>query len=533
MKKMNVLIIDDDITIVDAIESSVDWDRLMVEKVCKAYNMEEAKAILTGQDISLIISDIEMPQGSGLELLGWYREQEMDGEFLLLTCHENFEYAANALKMQAAEYILKPFDKAVLEMALQKCIQNIREKEAIKKSREYEAWFQHNYKNIKLSFVERLLNEPFTMKMYEDNRKLISGAQKLDLGTEYRILAAKFTDVEKDTDKYGRELLRFVLNNLFSEILCSTPENERVICQEKDDGLLLAAVCDTDSDENILARAHILEESVRQYIDCVMTVCVSRVCDISRLFETYHRILKKMSWNVGIYGKVVLESQISEKPGTGEAILDGGKLKGYLDKKDKSGLLNYLKKGTALMLEPGSLDREMLIRMKQELLQADYFYLTERGIQASRLLGDQLSVDMEKKAVRSALDLMRWAAYLLERTFTYEEEVRKSNTIIGQINDYIHRHYGEEIGRNEIAEHFFLTPEYLAKLYKRKTGISLKDYLNEYRIEQAKMLLIQTDKLVSDVALEVGMDNFSYFSTLFRKYTGLTPNEYRKREAGI
>ena len=118
MKKMNVLIIDDDITIVDAIESSVDWDRLMVEQVCKAYNIEDAKQILDRQEIELIISDIEMPQGSGLELLKWYREQELDGEFLLLTCHENFEYAANALKMQAAEYILKPFDAEVLEMAL-------------------------------------------------------------------------------------------------------------------------------------------------------------------------------------------------------------------------------------------------------------------------------------------------------------------------------------------------------------------------------------------------------------------------------
>ena len=229
----------------------------------------------------------------------------------------------------------------------------------------------------------------------------------------------------------------------------------------------------------------------------------------------------------------MLESQISEKQRTGDALLDGGKLKEYLDKKDKSGLLNYLKRCTALMHEPGNLDREMLIKVKQELLQADYFYLTERGIQASRLLGDQLSVDMEKKAVRSVLDLMRWAAYLLERTFAYEEEIRKSNTMIGQINDYIHKHYGEEIGRNEIAEHFFLTPEYLAKMYKRKTGTSLKDYLNEYRIGQAKRLLAQTDKLVSDVAIEVGMDNFSYFSTLFRKYTGLTPNEYRKRESGV
>jgi len=68
----------------------------------------------------------------------------------------------------------------------------------------------------------------------------------------------------------------------------------------------------------------------------------------------------------------------------------------------------------------------------------------------------------------------------------------------------------------------------LSKMYKKQTGISLKDYISEYRIEQAKILLRKSELLVSDVAEEVGFDNFTYFSTLFKKYTGMTPNQYRK-----
>ena len=87
----------------------------------------------------------------------------------------------------------------------------------------------------------------------------------------------------------------------------------------------------------------------------------------------------------------------------------------------------------------------------------------------------------------------------------------------------------ENISRNEVAEEFCMTPEYLSKMYKKKTGMRIQDYINENRISQAKRLLENPDMSVSDVAVAVGMDNFSYFSTLFRKYTGMTPVEYRKQ----
>ncbi|HPU62820.1 MAG TPA: helix-turn-helix transcriptional regulator, partial [Mobilitalea sp.] len=65
------------------------------------------------------------------------------------------------------------------------------------------------------------------------------------------------------------------------------------------------------------------------------------------------------------------------------------------------------------------------------------------------------------------------------------------------------------------------------KVYKKKTGISLKNYINEYRIERAKELLLTSDKSISDIAEAVGFDNFSYFSTLFKKVTGLSPKEFK------
>ena len=70
--------------------------------------------------------------------------------------------------------------------------------------------------------------------------------------------------------------------------------------------------------------------------------------------------------------------------------------------------------------------------------------------------------------------------------------------------------------------------EYLSKTYKKQMGVNLKDTIAECRIEEAKRLLERGER-VSDVAEEVGFDNFTYFSTMFKKYTGITPNQYRKK----
>ena len=81
---INALIVDDDMATVEVVRNAVHWKQLGVENVSKAYNIEQAKKILLNEPINLVISDVEMPIGSGLDLLRWFREQIMDGEFLLL-----------------------------------------------------------------------------------------------------------------------------------------------------------------------------------------------------------------------------------------------------------------------------------------------------------------------------------------------------------------------------------------------------------------------------------------------------------------
>lgn len=156
-----------------------------------------------------------------------------------------------------------------------------------------------------------------------------------------------------------------------------------------------------------------------------------------------------------------------------------------------------------------------------------YVYLYQNGIRADELFADQAERRLRNRAVESVVDMMKWQNYLIQKTVKYTREVQESDSIVQKIKGFVQEHYREEIGRNEAAVVVYLTPEYAAKLFKKETGMNLKDYIHQVRIREAKTLLAGGGK-VSVVAQQVGFDNFSYFSTVFKRITGVSPNEYKR-----
>ena len=85
----------------------------------------------------------------------------------------------------------------------------------------------------------------------------------------------------------------------------------------------------------------------------------------------------------------------------------------------------------------------------------------------------------------------------------------------------------EPVTLEETAGHVGLNPAYFSTLFKQSCGSSFKEYLNMIRIEESKRLLANTDYPILDIAVSVGFEDQSYFSKVFKKYTGLTPKQYR------
>lgn len=103
----------------------------------------------------------------------------------------------------------------------------------------------------------------------------------------------------------------------------------------------------------------------------------------------------------------------------------------------------------------------------------------------------------------------------------------KGNEIIKKAIRYISQNFSRNLTLDEVADHVHLNPAYFSTLFKQSTGSSFKEYLNMVRIEESKRLLSNTDYSIIDISLATGFEDQSYFSKVFKKYTSLTPKQYR------
>ena len=103
----------------------------------------------------------------------------------------------------------------------------------------------------------------------------------------------------------------------------------------------------------------------------------------------------------------------------------------------------------------------------------------------------------------------------------------KNNKLIRKTTEYIHSHSSEKLSLSELAKTLGITAPYLSMLFKQITGLTFRDYLNKVRVEEAKRLLISTDYQIMEIAVACGFNDQSYFTKVFKKYTGLSPRNFR------
>lgn len=103
-----------------------------------------------------------------------------------------------------------------------------------------------------------------------------------------------------------------------------------------------------------------------------------------------------------------------------------------------------------------------------------------------------------------------------------------SNPYIVSGVDYINSNWDKELSIHDISNYIGLSKNYFLKLFSDNTGETPNNYIQKLKMKHAKELLVYSDMSISEVAASCGIDNFSYFSTLFKKYTGSTPKQWRE-----
>ena len=126
---MTVLIVDDQPDVVRGEQQGIDWEKLGIGRILTAYSVPEARELLLGERVYILLCDIEMPPHSGLELLSLIREQKLPARCIFLSAHAEFTYAQEAVRLGGFDYILQPAPYSEIEEAVARALQDIKEKE--------------------------------------------------------------------------------------------------------------------------------------------------------------------------------------------------------------------------------------------------------------------------------------------------------------------------------------------------------------------------------------------------------------------
>ncbi len=528
---MNAIIIDDDMPTADVIQSTMDWSALGIDQVHVCYNIASAKKLFESNPIEIAICDIEMPMGSGLELLQWVREREYRTEFIFLTSHERFDYASTAIRYHASGYVVKPFNQSRMEQEIIAAAQKILNDQKLDHVQLYEEWFSRTAAYVEANFwrdifLQHIIQQKEIIDAEIRRRRMILSMK--DKISFVLVSSGHLDAIEAVWGKGQSGIYEYSLEKILAESLLNSLDLNKVVTyHQKNTIYTIVVLGENQGEEGIQEKLEEICSIAESFLKNTITAYISNEYSLEELGAAREHLEVLDSNNVSAKGNVFHEDDEIVLCCENGHILDQNRVRELLNTRKQKELLNLLKFSMESLASKKMLTQGTLIETRQDLLQALYVFLSSREIQANKLFGDAASVAIEQKAVDSIMDMIRWQAYAVTKTINYVNEVEKSDSIVEKAKAYVAMHYGEPVSRTEIAESVYLTPEYMAKIFKKETGISLKQYISDYRIEKAKELLCLPDTRVSDVATKVGFDNFSYFSTVFKKTTGMSPNEYQ------
>lgn len=132
MGHYSVLLVDDEELALAGLKNGVDWHALEIEKVYQANSMKSAMEVIQKHSVDIMVSDIEMPGGSGLELIRWTKENYPEIISIFYTCHAEFTYCQDAIRLGATDYVLKPIPYNELEQIIQKGLLSVKKQRETK-----------------------------------------------------------------------------------------------------------------------------------------------------------------------------------------------------------------------------------------------------------------------------------------------------------------------------------------------------------------------------------------------------------------
>lgn len=521
---LNLLIVDDEEILLDDLKSGVDWEKIGVTQVFCAGNIIKAKEMFALHNISVLLCDIEMPQGNGLELLSWVNENYGGTETIFLTCHADFNYAIEAIRLGSLDYLLKPISYEDLEKVILKAIR--------KKTKEFilsdhvrigQYWSKHQLIVIEHFWLD-IINGNILPKA--ENISEAASERNIPFLEDLQFLPVliKIRRYRKTCDLREQKQVEFSVKDCIEGEVLKSKENGLVLQLGSGNFILIFYQNDIKQTER-----DILVNSC----DVLIELCKGKYCsDVNTYIGNFgfaQDIASKVEDlllfdknNIAFENKTFLVDEALEI--TKQALnLDFMMWTTMLLKGESEKVYLSICRQLDEAMKIKEFGYEALSMFQVDFMQMIFTVLKEKKVEANKVLSDDVSVELYTLANRSITDLKAWVKHICDKIKLNSKDFEAAGSIIEKAKLFIKKNLNQDINRMDIAAHLHINHDYFSRLFGKEVGISIPEYIMQERLKIAREMILNTEMSVSEIAANVGYTNFSYFSKLFKEMFGISP----------
>ncbi|MFC5404307.1 response regulator [Cohnella soli] len=540
-----LLIVDDEPFIVSGLVGTVKEEEAWGLEVHGAESAKEALEKLERYKFDIVMTDINMPEMDGLQLHQEIVKRWPHCKVIFLTGYNDFGYAIEALRHQAVDYVLKTDGDEAFLSAIGKAVAQLEQSiEAEKMMKQAKEQLRLALPALQQQYLAQLMRgEVRALRLLE--RQCAELQLPLQPQQKVLLVAGRIDGWQEELSLSDRVLLVYAVQNIFSEwlsarmkLIAYLPDGSRL-------AWLLQPAC---------AGSFVSEET--------WTSSIRFVSQMLEQVQTTCRELLKLPVSFAVAGDAVLWSEAPNKLdrlyrllnrsfGTGtevilrESVSDRDEMRN-----DEAWELISLRRRIAMLEERlNQGDGESVVQELDGLIEeltdmpdafrvtAYYSIVTALTVYAMReqyIDGLAGQLDLNKlyrlEAYGSWIAAMRDVRLLAEliREIKAQDKQQNEHELIRKVRVYIDEHLDSSLSVTSIGDYVAFSPSYLSRVYKQLSGKSLAETIMEARLLKARQLLLETDMKVQDITSAVGFESAAYFIRFFRKYTNMTPMEYRE-----
>lgn len=532
-----VMLVDDDYPVLELLSKQIDWESYGLRLLgCYENGVAALDAALADMP-DILISDIGMPKMNGLELIERLKEKKPGLRVAILSCHSEFHYARQALKLNVQDYLIKDtLNLADLEKLLLQFVTSLEQEERMhSQQHQLRHLVDRNREVLKEKFIRRTLHQPIIDA--QDWFKEAAGFG-LDLDGRNCLPVLGFIDEYRSAKQrfMSDDVLRFAVHNVIAEVSQGDEQAAVHFAYGNQESFFLYPFHSTlkvNPYDEAAKRMREIQSALRKYLKVSMSFIIGDVCtgpdelklalggllsgETQRFYMEPGGIAKKkafadcgtdlFSW----YDQASMEFR--------ELIIE----------KKAASVVPTVSRWIAFLKErafPPEAVKDwvlkLLLDLKLKLQSMQYF----RSASTADVLHREIS------EIRSAAELEHWLIEHFRSAIALAGEIdgQSMRNEVLEACQYVSLHLDKKISLEEVADHLFLNSSYFSRLFKKETGETFIEYVTRMKMERAKELLDQTNHPIGKICEMLGYDNQSYFIKIFRAAVGVTPVEYRGRK---